>query len=101
MANYQGLTQDGSAWEPEFITEIDQTKCIGCGRCYKVCSRDVLNLVEYEADEEDDDDEYDDFDDDEQRMVMEVANAGDCIGCVACASVCSKSCISHSPLTAA
>lgn len=98
MANYQGLTQDGSAWEPQFITAIDQPKCIGCGRCYKVCSRAVLNLVEYEADEAYDD-EYDDFDD-EQRMVMEVANAGDCIGCEACSSVCSKNCISHSPKAA-
>ncbi|WP_210394694.1 ferredoxin III, nif-specific [Motiliproteus sediminis] len=100
MANYAGQTQDGSAWEPQFITEIDQAKCIGCGRCYKVCSRDVLNLTEYEANDDDYDDDYDDFDDDEQRMVMEVANAGDCIGCEACAKVCSKNCIGHSPKAA-
>ncbi len=99
MANYLGLTQDGSAWEPQFITEIDQSKCIGCGRCYKACSRDVLNLVEYEADEDFDDD-YDDFDDDEQRMVMEVASVGDCTGCQACAKACSKSCMSHAPKAA-
>ncbi len=100
MANYEGMTQDGSAWTPQFITEIDAAKCIGCGRCYKVCARDVLNLVEYEADEDDYDDDYDDFDDDEQRMVMTVDNAGDCIGCEACSKVCSKNAISHAPKAA-
>ena len=99
MANYQGQTQDGSAWEPQFIGAIDQAKCIGCGRCFKVCSREVLNLVEYEANDDFDDD-YDDFDEDEQRMVMEVANGADCIGCEACAKVCSKNCISHGPKAA-
>lgn len=100
MANYEGTTRDGSPWEPQFITDIDQSKCIGCGRCYKVCARDVLNLVEYEADEDDFDDDYDDFEDDEQRMVMTIANAGDCIGCEACSKVCSKNCISHAPKAA-
>ncbi len=100
MANYQGKTQNGSDWEAQFITEIDQAKCIGCGRCYKVCSRDVLDLVEYETNDDDYDDDYDDFDDDEQRMVMSVANAGDCIGCEACSKVCSKNCIKHSPQAA-
>jgi len=100
VANYQAQTQDGTAWEPQFITAIDQAKCIGCGRCFKTCSRDVLDLVEYEANDEDLDDDYDDFEDDEQRMVMEVRNAGDCIGCQACSKVCSKNCISHAPKAA-
>lgn len=100
MSHYTAETFDGTPWEPQFITEIDPAKCIGCGRCYKVCSRDVLNLVEHEVDEEDFDDDYDDFDDDEQRMVMTVANAGDCIGCSACSSVCSRNAISHAPRAA-
>ena len=29
------LTRDGSAWTPEYLTAIDASKCIGCGRCYK------------------------------------------------------------------
>lgn len=100
MANYQGLTQDGSPWEPQFISAIDAAKCIGCGRCFKACSRQVLDLVEYEMDEDELDDDYDDFDEDEQRMVMVVKNGGDCIGCQACSKVCSKNCISHAPKAA-
>ena len=97
MGNYQGLTLDGKAWEPRYISAIDPGRCIGCGRCFKTCSRDVLDLVEYEPDEEGYNDDYDDFEDDEQRMVMVVANAGHCIGCEACSKVCSKKSISHQP----
>jgi len=35
---------DGRSWIPKFVREIDQQKCIGCGRCFKVCGRDVLKL---------------------------------------------------------
>ena len=38
-------SRDGKDWEPTYLTEIDGTKCIGCGRCYKVCSRDVMHLM--------------------------------------------------------
>ena len=38
------LTRDGSAWTPEYLTVIDASKCIGCGHCYKVCSREVMHL---------------------------------------------------------
>ncbi|MGY5449564.1 ferredoxin III, nif-specific [Agarivorans sp. MS3-6] len=89
---YMGLTRDGTSWEPQFVTELDQGSCIGCGRCYKVCSRDVFDLVEREIDE--DDDAYDDYDDD-VVMVMELKNAGDCIGCSACSTVCPKNCHTH------
>jgi len=41
-----GLTKGGTEWTPHFATELDQSKCIGCGRCYKVCPRNVLDLVE-------------------------------------------------------
>ena len=41
-----GLTRGGTAWTPEFVLELDGKKCIGCGRCYKVCPRDVFDLVE-------------------------------------------------------
>lgn len=95
MGVYQGQTFDGSLWEPRYIEAIDPQKCIGCGRCYKTCARDVLDLVGYEANEDDYDDDYDDFEDGEQRMIMVVANPGDCIGCEACSKVCSKKAISH------
>jgi Nif-specific ferredoxin III len=41
-----GLTRGGATWTPEFVTGVDAHTCIGCGRCYKVCSRDVFNLVD-------------------------------------------------------
>ena len=46
--SYMGLTRDGTPWEPQFVTALDQNACIGCGRCYKVCPRDVFDLVEKE-----------------------------------------------------
>ncbi|WP_236614316.1 4Fe-4S binding protein [Stutzerimonas azotifigens] len=41
-----GRTRGGSEWVPQFVTAVDAQKCIGCGRCYKVCPRDVFELVE-------------------------------------------------------
>ena len=90
-------TRDGSSWEPEYLTEIDGGRCIGCGRCFKVCSRDVMHLrgvdedgklVPCSMDEDDDDEEF-------LRKVMVVDAAGNCIGCGACARVCPKGCQTH------
>jgi Nif-specific ferredoxin III len=36
---------DGRTWTPKFVGKINQEKCIGCGRCFRVCGRDVLQLV--------------------------------------------------------
>jgi len=91
-----GITRSGEEWTPEFVTELDQSTCIGCGRCYKVCPREVFDLVEREL-EDDFDDEYDDFDDDSVVMVMAIKDAMDCIGCSACSRVCPKDCHTHSP----
>ena len=57
---------DGRSWVPKFVKGIDQEKCIGCGRCFRVCGRQVLQLVGIDEDGEiiplelgeDDDDEY-------------------------------------------
>ncbi len=92
----KGLTRGGAEWTPEFVTGVDPTTCIGCGRCYKVCSRDVFNLVD-RADLIDDDDMEDE---DDAMMVMTVANADDCIGCGACSRVCPKNCHSHAAMSA-
>jgi len=89
-----GITRGGTTWTPAFIVELNQANCIGCGRCFKVCPRDVFELVEREIDEELDGD--DDFSDD-TAMVMSIGNALDCIGCQACAKVCPKDCQTHSP----
>ena len=91
MDNITGITRGGMAWIPMFVTALKQENCIGCGRCYKVCPRDVFELVERESDDDDDD-----FSDD-TSMVMAIANPLDCIGCQACSKVCPKDCHSHAP----
>lgn len=93
MTDITGLTRGGAEWIPEFLVAIDPKKCIGCGRCYKVCPRTVLNLVERGEDMEVDED----WDDDDAMMVMTVADALDCIGCGACGRVCPKGCHSYAP----
>ncbi|ABD89978.1 ferredoxin III, nif-specific [Rhodopseudomonas palustris] len=91
-------TRDGQAWEPTYITAIDGTKCIGCGRCHKVCSRDVMHLMGVNEDGElvgcsleNDDDDDEEF----VRKVMVLDKAGNCIGCSACNRVCPKDCQTH------
>jgi Nif-specific ferredoxin III len=91
-----GLTRGGTPWTPSFAVAVDQKKCIGCGRCYKVCPRDVLELVERELDEDMDEDLMEDLDEDEMS-VMAISNAQDCIGCGACGRVCPKGCYTHAP----
>ena len=106
MEPITGLTRGGTAWTPAFITELNQSNCIGCGRCYKTCPRDVFELVDREDMEALDDDDYDDdgyYDDDDDgfsddtSMVMSLKNIMDCIGCEACSRVCPKNCMSHEP----
>lgn len=86
-----GVTRGGTEWTPAFVSDLNQETCIGCGRCYKVCPRDVFELVEREMDGGDED-----FDDD-NAMVMAIANGLDCIGCQACSKVCPKKCHTHAP----
>lgn len=93
MSMITGVTRGGSEWVPAFIVALNQENCIGCGRCYKVCPRDVFELVEREVDEDDDDDGFSD----DTSMVMAIANAMDCIGCQACVKVCPKDCQTHEP----
>ncbi|MDR9404187.1 MAG: 4Fe-4S binding protein, partial [Halothece sp. Uz-M2-17] len=44
MPTLTSFTKDGSTWEPKFITAIDKDICLGCGRCHKVCGRNVLGM---------------------------------------------------------
>jgi Nif-specific ferredoxin III len=94
---------DGRKWTPKFVKTIDQGKCIGCGRCFKVCGRDVLQLagvsgegelIPLAADVDEDDDEY-------EKKVMTIANQMNCVGCEACMKICPKKCYTHEAMPAA
>lgn len=99
--NFVAITMpDGRTWTPKFVKAINQRACIGCGRCFKVCGRDVLQLAGVSAEGElipiavdlDEDDEY-------EKKVMTIANQVNCIGCEACSRICPKKCYSHAPMT--
>ncbi|HMU90683.1 MAG TPA: ferredoxin III, nif-specific [Pseudomonadales bacterium] len=105
MSDFSVTLPNGHAWTPRFVQTLNETRCIGCGRCYRVCGRDVFELVglteEGErivvkmtaADEDDDDDvEY-------ERKVMTIAHQENCVGCEACSRICPKQCHSHAPLS--
>ena len=106
MSMITGTTRGGEAYTPAFVMDINQQNCIGCGRCFKVCPREVFDLIDredvegLEAADEFDDDDYGDDDDgfsDEAAMVMSLKNALDCIGCGSCARICPKKCFTHEP----
>lgn len=84
-----GYTRGGTPWTPLFVESIDVDKCIGCGRCIKVCGRNVLDLIEKPFEGEDE------YGDDMGNKVMSVAHPQDCIGCGACARACTKKCHVH------
>ena len=87
-------TRGGRGWMPDYLVAIDPEVCIGCGRCYKVCGRDVMTLKGLTEDgdivdfDEDEDDEY-------EKKVMAMNDPDACIGCGACARVCPTSCQTH------
>jgi Nif-specific ferredoxin III len=86
--------RDGREWQPEYLLAIDAGKCIGCGRCYKVCGREVMTLkgINEDGDVVDLDD---DEDDEIEKKVMVMAEIGACVGCGACARVCPANCQTH------
>lgn len=93
-----GITRGGASWTPQFVTALNEEKCIGCGRCFKVCPRDVLTIVQRAIDDVDLDDDDDDDDDDSDNSFMTLSNPMDCIGCEACSRVCPKACFTHEAL---
>jgi len=90
MPEIQALRRDGTPWEPKYVEDINAETCIGCGRCFKVCTHNVLAMMGITED-----DELVEPDDDEvERMIMTVANKGSCVGCEACVQVCGSNSIS-------
>jgi Nif-specific ferredoxin III len=94
MTQITGLTFGNRTWTPQFVQGINESVCLGCGRCYKVCGRDVLELralnEEGEFVEDEDDEEI-------ERKVMTIQNPENCIGCQACSRICPKKCYTHAP----
>ena len=96
MAHYTVTLPSGVVWTPQFANSIDQTKCIGCGRCFKTCARDVLQLMAVNdegvlfAVDPDDDEEYD-------KQVMSIAHPENCVGCESCNNNCAKRLLSFAP----
>ncbi len=100
---YTVTLPSGVEWTPKFAENIAEEKCIGCGRCFRVCGRDVLQLVGITEDgdrismslgeDDDDDDEY-------EKKIMTIANPENCVGCEACAKICPKKCYTHAPAAA-
>ena len=95
MEPITGITRGGKPYTPTFVTALNTANCIGCGRCYKVCPREVFELIERSEDDEN----YDE--DEDNSMVMTLANALDCIGCGSCGRVCPKQCQTHEPMPVA
>lgn len=96
MAAFSVTLPSGATWTPTFVAALDEEKCIGCGRCFKVCPRGVLELVGLDEDgvhiplagDDDEDEEY-------EKKVMTIAHQALCIGCTACAKICPKKCYTH------
>jgi Nif-specific ferredoxin III len=83
-----GLTRGKKVWTPRFVLGVDEGKCIGCGRCIKICAHGVLAPVEVV-------DEYE-----STKVCAAVENADNCIGCEACGRTCKKAAFSFEPLVA-
>jgi Nif-specific ferredoxin III len=96
MSHYTVTLPSGVEWTPQFIAAINQEKCIGCGRCFKTCAREVLQLMAMDDDgqlvaiDADDDEEY-------EKKVMNIAQPENCVGCESCNNNCARRCISYAP----
>ena len=87
MGYLVGLTRGGKSWTPRFVVAVDGEKCIGCGRCMKICAHGVLEPAEVDEEES-------------AKMFCALANPEDCIGCQACGRTCKKEAFTFEPLAA-
>lgn len=96
MSAFSVTLPSGQQWMPTFVQSINEDTCIGCGRCFKVCPRGVLELVGLNDEGERVGLDLDDDDDEEyEKKVMTIAHGEQCIGCTACARICPKKCYTH------
>ncbi|HQT43899.1 MAG TPA: ferredoxin III, nif-specific [Halothiobacillus sp.] len=96
MTSLTGITQGGLSWIPQFVAQINEEKCIGCGRCYRACGRGVLTLIGLTEEGE----RVAADDDEAERKFMTIEHPENCIGCEVCARVCPKDCYTHSAVDA-
>jgi Nif-specific ferredoxin III len=87
MSYITGLTRGKKEWTPRFVMSVDDGKCIGCGRCMKICAHHVLAPKEVDEEES-------------AKMFASVANPDACIGCEACGRTCTKKAFSFAELPA-
>jgi Nif-specific ferredoxin III len=87
MAYVTGLTRGKKEWTPRFVKGVDEERCIGCGRCMKICAHGVLAPRELDEEES-------------AKMMASIASPDDCIGCEACGRTCSKKAFAFEPLVA-
>ncbi|MFZ3129612.1 MAG: ferredoxin [Desulfosporosinus sp.] len=73
-------TFGGLPWTPQFVEEIDNALCLGCGRCVKLCVQKCLGLNSFEDDEG------------TERHVATITNKDQCIGCQSCGQICVRHC---------
>jgi Nif-specific ferredoxin III len=98
MADFTVTLPSGESWTPTYVQSLNKDTCIGCGRCFRVCPRGVLELVGMADDGsmivlDPDDDEEEEY----EKKVMTIAHQEMCIGCTACARICPKKCYTHAP----
>ena len=87
MSYITGFTRGRKEWTPQFVKAVDENKCIGCGRCMKICAHGVLAPKEVDEEES-------------AKMFASVKNPEDCIGCEACGRTCTKKAFSFEPIMA-
>jgi Nif-specific ferredoxin III len=100
MSDFTITLPSGETWTPQYVAELNKDTCIGCGRCYRVCPRGVLELVGIDDDgntivldpDGDEEEEY-------EKKVMTIARQELCIGCTACSRICPKKCYTHKAAT--
>ncbi len=90
MSEFSVTLPSGRIWIPKFVQAIDQSRCIGCGRCFKVCGREVLAMVGL-----DENGQAVDEGEDYEKQVMSIVHPENCVGCEACAKICPKKCYTH------
>ena len=79
MEYITGPTASGGVWTPTFVVSSNINNCGCCGKCFKICGREVFQYIEHPN-----------SDDLCGAKVMTVAHPENCIGCGACARGCPK-----------